>query len=467
MGRLTFPVLTPGEAAIAASLFVPKTLFSEKTLEALVSYGVDDDAVTLYRTHAHHYEVARNSLSLDGRCPIHDYRPTEFPDIGLRPKESFVPREPQVRAMAALRDSGGDATIALACGKGKTIMAWAWAAELRGPVLFAAPQRAHLDNAYLELVRVFDFSGTVGWLHENESHWDRDVVFTTVARLVKLLESRTLPPAFHRRFALTIYDEAHHLSAASFSKTGDTSQGRRLGLTATVKRRDGKEGIFMSHLGPVVYEDTEQDLTPEVHLVEHPEPLTPEEEKEAKDSTNEIHVGKLRRVLGLKPSRIARIVKAIQKDLDDGRTVYVLAHSPEGLVALHSHFPWAGLILQGVSSTDRLKELNKAKLTFATANIGAEAYNRADLDCLHFVTVPGAKEGVAVQLEQGIGRILRAIPDKRTPLVRLHIDTQIELCMGLGFAAVRYCRERNWPVFNTERIYGKTRGVDFSARTLR
>ena len=51
-------------------------------------------------------------------------------------------------------------------------------------------------------------------------------------------------------WGLIIYDEVHLLPAPIFKMTADLQARRRLGLTATLVREDGKEGDVFSLIGP-------------------------------------------------------------------------------------------------------------------------------------------------------------------------------------------------------------------------
>jgi superfamily II DNA or RNA helicase len=441
--------LEPGKGFLGADLFLPKDLIIERSVESAMTFGVGEDAVVLSRHHPHHLEVPRNAFTLKQieqlGIPLVDLRPKTFRPIKLKPKPSFHLRDRQLTAMDALSKWGRqDTTLNLACGRGKTVLAWYRAAAIGGPVLFLAPQRAHLLNAMKELEQFYDFGGTVGWLGDGKREWDRDIVLGTVQSVAGLVKDGALPWEFHRHFALAIFDEAHHMSASYFGLASNVVQGQRLGLTAEKERTDGLEGIFLAHLGPIVYSDIEPDLAPVVVLEETGLVLSEAEDKESRDKTGEVHMGKLRGVLGENPDRNALICSKIQQDLDDGRTVYVISHSPKHVEELHRKFPGSGLILQSMKGDERLRQLGTGRLVFTTVGIGSESYNRKDLDTIHIVTPPGARDNVAIAFNQCVGRVLRDLPGKPQPIARLYWDKGIEMCDGLVWSIIRYCHERGW-----------------------
>ncbi|MFM2321473.1 MAG: hypothetical protein RL612_620, partial [Actinomycetota bacterium] len=51
-------------------------------------------------------------------------------------------------------------------------------------------------------------------------------------------------------WGLVVYDEVHLLPAPIFKMTAELQAKRRLGLTATLVREDGKEGDVFSLIGP-------------------------------------------------------------------------------------------------------------------------------------------------------------------------------------------------------------------------
>ncbi|MCB0054057.1 MAG: DEAD/DEAH box helicase family protein, partial [Caldilinea sp.] len=63
-----------------------------------------------------------------------------------------------------------------------------------------------------------------------------------------------------RNWGLIIYDEVHLLPAPVFSITAELQARRRLGLTATLVREDGRESEVFSLIGPKKYDVPWKDL---------------------------------------------------------------------------------------------------------------------------------------------------------------------------------------------------------------
>ena len=63
-----------------------------------------------------------------------------------------------------------------------------------------------------------------------------------------------------RDWGLVIYDEVHLLPAPVFRMTADLQARRRLGLTATLVREDGREGDVFSLIGPKRFDAPWKDI---------------------------------------------------------------------------------------------------------------------------------------------------------------------------------------------------------------
>ena len=73
-------------------------------------------------------------------------------------------------------------------------------------------------------------------------------------------EFRALELFDSRDWGLIIYDEVHLLPAPVFRMTSDLQSRRRLGLTATLVREDGREGDVFSLIGPKRYDAPWKDI---------------------------------------------------------------------------------------------------------------------------------------------------------------------------------------------------------------
>lgn len=247
-----------------------------------------------------------------------------------------------------------------------------------------------------------------------------------------------------------VVHNCHHMSAEWFARSIDLCIGNRYGLTATPKRTDRNEGVFLSHIGPIVYSDDTQEMIPEIEVIELDTALTDADEKVVQDRSKQRNLAMLKSWLAQNTERNAAISRRLTKAIADGRTIYALSHSVEHVKTLSAMFPGSGLITGETPSAERLVELNKSKIVFATFGVATENYNRKDLDCL-FILTPLAADGYAEapQLRQAIGRVQRAAQGKKTPEVIIFLDRNIDECKGLTYSVLNYLKSKNYPFRNS------------------
>lgn len=454
---MKLPRLDPEKAYLGASLFLPYNHVAEGPIRGALTFGLDrnNEPRVLVKNHPHHLEVPRGFLSrkeIEEELGIEvvDLRTNDFAPSSLRVKPGFTLRAKQQDAWAVLKEATGG-VIQLPCGAGKTILGLYKAAHFGKATLIISPQGAHLDNWEAELQDHFELDGPVGRVGDGKMDFEREVVLATVQTIALRAESGDLPPEFLRRFGTILYDECHHMSAELYVKSADICMGNRFGLTATPKRTDRNEGIFFSHIGPLLYSDTSQDLIPEVEVIELPTSIPEADLRSVSDRSGQRNLARLRTWLARNNERNHEIRVRLDQAIAEGRTIYALTHVVEHAKALHAEYPDSSLITGETPSDERLKELNRSKLVFATYGVATEAYNRKDLDSLFLLTPLAAdKYAGAPQLTQAIGRIQRAVPGKPTPEVIVLLDRQIPECAGLTFGVISFLKSKNYPFRSTQ-----------------
>jgi DNA excision repair protein ERCC-3 len=154
--------------------------------------------------------------------------------------------------------SGGCGVVVLACGAGKTIVGIEAMRHIQSKTLILATNQAAvnqwvreiLDKTHLRADQVGAYTGTVKQLRP-----------VTVATYQILTWRRSKEAQFEHLhlfededWGLLIYDEVHLLPAPVFGATSALQGRRRLGLTATLVREDGREGDVFSLVGPKRYD---------------------------------------------------------------------------------------------------------------------------------------------------------------------------------------------------------------------
>ncbi len=170
-------------------------------------------------------------------------------------------RDYQVKAVEKFAE-GGSGVVVLPCGAGKTLV--------------GAATMAHFDTSTLILV-----TNTVAarqWRDELLARTDlteediaeysgssKNLAPVTIATYQILTTKRKgefahLELLNARDWGLIIYDEVHLLPAPIFKMTADLQARRRLGLTATLVREDGRESDVFSLIGPKRFDAPWKDI---------------------------------------------------------------------------------------------------------------------------------------------------------------------------------------------------------------
>ncbi len=172
--------------------------------------------------------------------------------------ERFVLRDYQIAAAEAFHQggglTGGSGVLTLPCGAGKTIIGLQAMELVQTSTLIltssvtAARQwiREILDKTTLTDTQVSEYSG---------EHKETAPVTVATYQILSYRprgseEFPHLSLLSSRNWGLIIYDEVHLLPAPVFRVTAEIQARRRLGLTATLVREDGKEDEVFSLIGP-------------------------------------------------------------------------------------------------------------------------------------------------------------------------------------------------------------------------
>ncbi|WP_414737980.1 DNA repair helicase XPB [Gemmata algarum] len=153
---------------------------------------------------------------------------------------------------------GGSGVIVLPCGAGKTVVGIASMCLLQKNTLVLTTsitavkqwRREIIDKTTLTEDEVKEYTGET-----------KDIGPVTVATYQIITYRPDKTEAFphfglfeQRDWGLIVYDEVHLLPAPVFRVTAQIQARRRLGLTATLIREDGREGDVFSLIGPKKYD---------------------------------------------------------------------------------------------------------------------------------------------------------------------------------------------------------------------
>ncbi|CAB0595618.1 helicase [Corynebacterium diphtheriae] len=151
---------------------------------------------------------------------------------------------------------GGSGVVVLPCGAGKTMVGAAAMAKAQATTLILVTNTVAGRQWRDELLRRTTLTPEEIGEYSGEKKEIRPITIATyqvVTRKTKG-EYRALELFDSRDWGLIIYDEVHLLPAPVFRLTSDLQSRRRLGLTATLVREDGREGDVFSLIGPKRYD---------------------------------------------------------------------------------------------------------------------------------------------------------------------------------------------------------------------
>ncbi|QQU96891.1 DNA repair helicase XPB [Corynebacterium amycolatum] len=182
-------------------------------------------------------------------------------DQGTGGHDTWELRDYQRMAADSFRE-GGSGVVVLPCGAGKTIVGAAAMVDAQRTTLILVTNTVAGRQWRDELLRRTSLTEDEIGEYSGEKKEIRPVTIATyqvVTRKTKG-EYRALELFDSRDWGLIIYDEVHLLPAPVFRMSADLQSRRRLGLTATLVREDGREGDVFSLIGPKRYDAPWKDI---------------------------------------------------------------------------------------------------------------------------------------------------------------------------------------------------------------
>ncbi|GAA1259769.1 DEAD/DEAH box helicase [Sphaerisporangium rubeum] len=151
---------------------------------------------------------------------------------------------------------GGSGVVVLPCGAGKTIVGAAAMAHAQATTLILVTNTVSAHQWKQELLRRTSLTEDEIGEYTGNKKEIRPVTIATYQVMTTKRQGtyRHLELFDARDWGLVIYDEVHLLPAPIFRMTADLQARRRVGLTATLVREDGREGDVFSLIGPKRYD---------------------------------------------------------------------------------------------------------------------------------------------------------------------------------------------------------------------
>jgi hypothetical protein len=157
---------------------------------------------------------------------------------------------------------GGSGVVVLPCGAGKTLVGAGAMAAASATTLILVTNTVAARQWKDELLRRTTLTEDEIGEYSGQRKEIRPVTIATY----QVLTTKRKGAYTHldlldaRDWGLIVYDEVHLLPAPIFRMTADLQARRRLGLTATLVREDGREGDVFSLIGPKRYDAPWKDI---------------------------------------------------------------------------------------------------------------------------------------------------------------------------------------------------------------
>jgi len=331
-------------------------------------------------------------------------------------------REPakQAKFMAELLDAAGDAKNFIASastGSGKTVCALNMIAELGRTALIVV----HLDRLLDQWVKeIKDKLGLtddeIGVVQGQKCDYKGKKI--VVAMLQSLSMKEDYPSDLWNYFGTVVFDEVHKIGSEIFSRAVTKFNVRvSVGLSATVRRRDGADKVFLYHLGHVSVRSEAEALPMDVYVIPYTcRKEAPHDNAHKSEKLEYLTSDNYRN--GMILDQILRMHRTGRQALVVGDNIDHLHHLRDRCVAYRIPEEDLGmftgqLIVDGKrkkASSEHLDRVMKdSQILFATYQMITEGIDIPRLDAGIDVT-PRA------DAEQLIGRTRRPMPGKKDPI---------------------------------------------------
>ena len=230
-----------------------------KKIASLLGARIDDTTVVVHPSERGHLKQALVKLGWPAE-DVAGYVDGERHAIGLLAEE-WQPRQYQTEAAEGFWH-GGSGVVVLPCGSGKTIVGAMAMVLAQATTLILVTNTVSARQWRDELLKRTTLTADEIGEYSGARKEIRPVTIATYQ--VMTTKRQGIYPHLEvfdsRDWGLIIYDEVHLLPAPIFRFTADIQSRRRLGLTATLVREDGRESDVFSLIGPKRYDAPWKDI---------------------------------------------------------------------------------------------------------------------------------------------------------------------------------------------------------------
>jgi DNA excision repair protein ERCC-3 len=248
-----------GLVLVALDRAVLEEVLRQKKIAPLLGNRLDQDTVQVHPSERGHLKQALLKIGWPAE-DLAGYVDGESHPIELV-EDDWKLRDYQRQAVDGFW-AGGSGVVVLPCGAGKTMVGAAAMAEAKATTLILVTNTVAGRQWKRELMARTSLTESEIGEYSGERKEIRPVTIATYQVITRKTrgEYRHLELFDSRDWGLVIYDEVHLLPAPVFRMTADLQSRRRLGLTATLVREDGREGDVFSLIGPKRYDAPWRDI---------------------------------------------------------------------------------------------------------------------------------------------------------------------------------------------------------------
>jgi superfamily II DNA or RNA helicase len=360
--------------------------------------------------------------------PPNDFR-VSYPVVAINCKVEFREGQEEVctKSLSYLK-AGRCHIVESPTGSGKTIMGSYIACQLGQPTMILVNKEDLVDQWMEALTQVLKIpADKIGRVQQDVCEWKGKLFVIGMVHSV-IIEGR-YPQALYDYFGMLILDEVHTMATECFIRSCQLFPAKyRLGLSATPDRKDGKTKLLHWHVGPTLVRGKIAIMAPKV-LVKQTGWQIPAVRKKVANGYVMVPMpyqpGRMMTVtkaMAASEYRNHEIVNFVAQSYKADRNCLVLSDLREfHLTRLFQMLANAGIpghhIGYYVGQMSKMQlELSKAKkVILGTYKMVSTGTNVPSWDTLVLAT-PRA------DIKQSVGRILRLMADKKTPVVLDLVD---------------------------------------------
>jgi len=249
-----------GLVLISTDGAVLEEVVRSKAVVGLLGPRIDTNTVSVYRAERGRLKQALLKLGwpAEDRAGHVEGAPHSFE---LLEDDSYSLRQYQRQAVDAFM-AAGSGVVVLPCGAGKTLVGMGAMAAAGSRTLILVTNTVAARQWRAELLAHTTLDASDVGEYSGERKEIRPVTIATY-QIVTKRRGGLFPHMevlSEQDWGLVLYDEVHLLPAPVFRMTADIQSRRRLGLTATLLREDGREGDVFSLIGPKRYDAPWRDI---------------------------------------------------------------------------------------------------------------------------------------------------------------------------------------------------------------